>query len=105
MLGETAPPPSPGIWHRHTVFFFLQLADLLTTLGCFYVGLREVNPLTGKLISVAGVFSGLLLAKLFCCLVSLPLRRLLWAANTAYLLIVTWNSFLFTLFGVANHKL
>ena len=84
------------------IFFGLQVADLLTTLVCFKVGLTEMGPVTARLILAFGVLGGLLISKVLACLAVLPLKKLVWLGNVLYGLIVAWNLLLAGIFGLAK---
>jgi len=84
------------------IFFGLQLLDLLTTLACFHYGLIEMNPLTAHMIAFFGVLAGLIISKVLACLAIMPIKKLVWVGNLAYIVVVGWNVFLITLLGLAS---
>jgi len=96
----------------NTLAFFiaLQIADVISTILCFQIGLTETSPATAFFIAHLGVIMGLLAGKLCVCGLAYvlleyrkKLRATLWIANAAYVLVVLWNLFLFSVIGFANH--
>lgn len=83
-----------------SLFFALQFADIISTVLCAQVGYGELNPLFHG-------WAALVIGKLFACLLAwcaVKYRRLsLRLPNLAYILVVGWNLFLFSVIGFANH--
>jgi hypothetical protein len=78
-----------------TVFFLLQVADLLTTVATLKLGGTELNPLVHLFMSF-GPLTGLILAKtavtalaIGCSFLNKP--RALQSANIVFAGIVVWN--------------
>lgn len=79
------------------LFLVLQLLDLLTTAFVFRLGGFETNFAVAYLIRHLGLPAGLLVSKAACVGFILPLKKLLWVANTIFSLIVGWNMLIITL--------
>jgi hypothetical protein len=83
--------PAPSL----TVFLFLQLLDILTTLMGLQLGAREASVFLGRLMAV-GPIAALLIAKIFAVLlVATAMKfnrpRLVVFLNYWFAAVVTWN--------------
>ena len=95
--------PLRQIFRSRWTFAVLQVLDLLTTMAAFHKGAFEVNPLVAWLTMHFGRFGGVLLSKLLSVFIAMGVKRLVWAVNLFYVVVVLWNVIVLLLLSGRGH--